>query len=118
MEQEMQVAEAESVKPVGKIRGFFRALKQKASNLYSSISGAISNDRAADGIMRWPRPVAFFLIVVMFVFGWFNPATLLGFAQALAVFPESFWNVIYIILGSIGASKGANDIAKILTARK
>lgn len=118
MEQEVPTTEQAVVKQVGKIKGFFIGLKQKATNLYASISGAVSNDKAADGIMRWPRPVAFFLIVIMFVLGWYNPATLLGFAQALAAFPESFWNVIYIILGSIGVSKGANDIAKILSARK
>ncbi|MCK9529449.1 MAG: 3TM-type holin [Gammaproteobacteria bacterium] len=108
----------ETTKKVGKIRGWFRSVKTKFGNLTSGISDVISNEKAADGIMRWPRPVAFFMIVIMFCVGWFHPATLLAFAQALAAFPESFWTVIFIILGSIGVSKGANDIVKIISSRK
>lgn len=108
----------ESAKKVGKIKGFFAAIKKHFSNTVSAVTGMISNEKAADGIMRWPRPVAFFLTVAMFLIGWFHPATLLAFAQAISALPEHFWDVIFIILGSIGVSKGANDIAKILSARK
>lgn len=101
-----------------RIVGFPKSVMTKANGWMTSIQGAVGNDQAADGIMRWPRPVAFFMLVIMFTVGWFHPATLLLFAQALAAFPESFWTVVFIILGSIGVSKGANDIVKIIGARK
>lgn len=108
----------ETTQKVGKVKGFFSAIKKTFSSTVSKVTGLISNEKAADGIMRWPRPVAFFLTVAMFLIGWFHPAALLAFAQAISALPDHFWDVIFIILGSIGVSKGANDIAKILSARK
>lgn len=103
---------------VGLFKKFLSTIVGKIKSAYSTVSGIVSNDKVADGIMRWPRPTAFFLIVSMFIFGWFHPATLLAFAQAIAVLPEHFWDVIFIVLGSVAASKGVNDIAKILAAKK
>lgn len=94
--------------------GWIKHIKEKAKNVLESIKPILSNDKAADGIMRWPRPVAFFLLVVMFITGWFNPALLLSYATALAAFPTDFWNVVFIVLGSIAGSKIITDIDKII----
>lgn len=118
VETVVETAVVEGTKKVKGIRGWFTAIKTKFTTLKNGISEVVGNEKAADGVMRWPRPVAFFMIVAMFMVGWFHPATLLAFAQAIAALPESFWTVVYIVLGSIGVSKGANDIVKIIGARK
>lgn len=92
----------------------FRGIRDKAKKFLAGLTNALDNEKLATATMRWPRPVAFFLLVVMFVLGWSNPAGLLAFASALAAFPADFWNVIFILLGSIAGSKGIADIAKIL----
>lgn len=101
-----------------KFKGFVQAVKARGAKLASSIGEIVNNEKAADGIMRWPRPVAFFLIVIMFVVGWFNTGGLLAFAQAISALPSDFWTIIYIVLGSIGASKLSNDVIKVITSRK
>lgn len=92
-----------------KLKTYFKRAKE--------ILKQLSNGKVADGVMRWPRPVAFALMVAMFLYGWSNPAALLAFAQAISALPADFWTVVYIVLGSIGISKGANDIAKIIGSR-
>ncbi|GFM27155.1 hypothetical protein [Novosphingobium sp. PY1] len=92
----------------------FQAIRDRLKKVIAALRPLMDNDRAATAIMRWPRPAAFFLLVVLFVVGWFNPLTLMAYAQALAAFPQDFWNVIFILLGSIAGSKGMADIAKLL----
>lgn len=118
VETTVETVVVKTTEQVGKIKGWFTAIKTKFTTLKDGISNVINNEKTADGVMRWPRPVAFFMIVAMFMVGWFHPATLLAFAQAIAALPESFWTVVYIVLGSIGVSKGANDIVKIISSRK
>lgn len=105
--------------------GFFGTIKKYAKIVKTGINKAgtitkkiINNEKIADGIMRWPRIVAFFLMTIMFVVGWFNTAGLLAFAQAISALPADFWTAVYIILGSIGASKLGNDIVKVISSRK
>ncbi len=118
VETAVEAVVVKTTEKVGKVKGWFTSIKTKFTTLKDGISNVINNEKTADGVMRWPRPVAFFLITIMFVIGWFHPATLLAFAQAIAALPESFWTVVYIVLGSIGVSKGANDIVKIISSRK
>lgn len=92
----------------------FQAIKDRIKKVISALKPLTDNDGMATGIMRWPRPTAFFLLVILFVVGWFNPATLLAYASALAAFPQDFWNVVFIILGSIAGSKGLADIGKLI----
>jgi hypothetical protein len=92
----------------------FQAMKDRIKKVISALKPLTDNDGMATGIMRWPRPVAFFLLVILFVVGWFNPTTLLAYASALAAFPQDFWNVVFIILGSIAGSKGMADIGKLI----
>lgn len=101
-----------------KIKAIFSWAKQTGVKIGNAARKLANNEAAADGIMRWPRPVAFFMLVTMFIVGWFNPTTLMAFAQAIAVLPESFWTVVFIVLGSIGATKLSNDIIKVITSRK
>lgn len=63
------------------------------------------NNGTADAIMRWPRPTAFFLITIMFVLGWYNPEKFTQFADACGKLPDNFYNIIYIVLGSIAPNK-------------
>ena len=60
-------------------------------------------------IMSFPRPVAFFLVVLMFVYGWHSPASLLAFAHAISALPDQFWGIVGGLLASIGISKGIRD---------
>lgn len=92
----------------------FQNLKDRMKKVISALKPLADNDGIATGIMRWVRPCAFFLLVILFVVGWFNTATLLAYAGALAAFPQDFWNVCFIILGSIAGSKGMADIGKLI----
>jgi hypothetical protein len=118
MDNNEQQVEAKLEETRGKIGKWISDLKAKVNKALSGFGKIANNEKAADGIMRWPRPVAFFMMVVMFIMGWLNPIHFLGFANALAALPADFWTVCYIILGSIGISKGANDIVKIISSRK
>lgn len=95
-----------------------KKLIKKSKAVAAAIKPILSNEKAADAIMRWPRIVAFFLMTIMFVVGWFQTSTLLAFATAISALPADFWTVVYIVLGSIGASKLSNDIVKVITSRK
>lgn len=102
----------------GTIKKYINAVKTGINKVGTITKQIINNDKIADGIMRWPRIVAFFLMTIMFVVGWFNTAGLLAFAQAISALPADFWTAVYIILGSIGASKLGNDIVKVISSRK
>jgi len=84
----------------------------KAKELFSKVKPYLSTEKLADNSMRWARPMALMLVTLMFVVGWSNPTTLLAFAQAIAVLPEAFWNVVYIVLGSLATTKLIRDIGQ------
>ena len=67
----------------------FQNLKDRIKKVVSALKPLADNDGMATGVMRWVRPTAFFLLVILFVVGWFNTATLLAYAGALAAFPQS-----------------------------
>lgn len=102
---------------VSKFKGFFQKIKSKLGAVTSSVGVIMDNEKNADGVMRWPRPVAFFLITIMFVVGWFHPATLLAFAQAISALPDHFFNIVYIILGSIGVTKFSKDMGNFINKK-
>lgn len=81
----------------------------KAKEFFNKLKPSLGVDALANNSMRWARPIALMLITVMFVIGWSNPATLLAFAQAIAVLPDQFWTVVYIILGSLSTTKLLRD---------
>ena len=76
-----------------------------------AIAARVSYAKTISAVMRLPRPVAFFLIVALFVTGWHSPATLLAFAQAISALPEPFWTICYGLLGSIALTKLLRDKA-------
>jgi len=88
------------------------AVLSRAKALAAKLIPVTSGDKAADISMRWARPIALMLITLMFVIGWSNPTSLLAFAQAIAVLPEAFWNVVYIVLGSLATTKLIRDIGQ------
>ena len=91
------------------IVNFFNAAWAKIWIFLCWLDNFISNDKLADGLMRWPRPVAFTLLIVLMIVGWHNPATLIAFAKGLSALPDRFWEVVFIILGSIATTKAARD---------
>lgn len=99
------------------LNNLVKKFQTSVATVWQFFGTLLNNGKIADAIMRWPRPAAFFMLVVMFFVGWHNPVTFMAFAKAISALPNPFWDVIFLILGSIGLSKGANDYAKIMSAR-
>ena len=77
---------------------------------WAAIRTARPLNALADALMRYVRPAAFIMIVAMFWEGWKQPNAFATYADALSKLPDRFWDVAFLLLGSIASTKLVRDL--------
>jgi len=82
-----------------------------------SVAKRFDGDRAAHILMRLARPVFFCLATAMLILGWYEPARIGNYFEAMAKAPSWLANILTILILGLAVEKGVVRPVKELVER-
>ncbi len=99
---------------LARFAGFFSSFQQMASTVGSGDEGVYVPvtwyEKAIDALHRMIRPTVVYSVIILCMFGWYDPDRLLKFAKALYALPELYWYGYLIVILTVAAPKMINSI--------
>jgi len=99
---------------LARFAGFFSSFQQITSSVGGSEEGVYVPitwyEKAIDALHRMIRPTTVYSLMILCMFGWYDPDRLMKFAKGLHALPELYWYGYLIVLLTIAAPKMINSI--------